>query len=183
MPGLAPGASESATVSLLASAVGPYQIPFGVSALEPEPGEPGVSLGVGDSMTLAVNAQPGLTDLQVTGSSTNGSPPSGSTFSYTFQVKNDGPLPAAGVTFDDALPAPILLSGAATIDNGTCSANVVTNSVHCDVGNLGVGQQADITFSAIPTAVGAFANTATVGMTGADTHPANNGFTVTVQPR
>ena len=42
-------------------------------------------------------AQPGPTDIQVTGSSSNGSPQVGSSFSYTFQVKNNGPLPAADV--------------------------------------------------------------------------------------
>lgn len=52
-----------------------------------------------------MNVQPGPTDVQVTGSSNNGSPPVGSTFNYTFQVKNNGPIPAGGVTSDDALPA------------------------------------------------------------------------------
>jgi hypothetical protein len=55
--------------------------------------------------------------------------------------------------------------------------------VHCDIGDLGVGQQSDVTFGATSTAAGAFADTATVAMTAADTHPANNQFTVTVQPK
>jgi uncharacterized repeat protein (TIGR01451 family) len=183
MPGLAPGASETATVSLVESAVGEYEIPFGVSASEPVPGSPGVSQGFGDSLSLPVDAQPGPTDIQVTGSSNNGSPPIGGTFSYTFQVKNSGPLPASGVTFDDPLPGAILLSSAVTIDNGSCSVNLVTNSVHCDIGNLGVGQQSDIVFSAAASAAGIFADTATVAMAGVDTHPANDSFTVTVQPK
>jgi uncharacterized repeat protein (TIGR01451 family) len=183
MPGLAPGASETATVSLVESAVGTYQIPFGVSALEPVPGSPGVSQGFGDSLTLPVDAQPGPTDIQVTGSSTNGSPPIGNTFSYAFQVKNNGPLPASGVTFDDPLPGTVQLTGGVTIDNGSCLVNPVTDSLHCDIGNLGVGQQSDIVFSAAPSAAGVFANTAAVAMAGPDTHPASDSFTVTVQPK
>jgi uncharacterized repeat protein (TIGR01451 family) len=181
MPNLAPGASETATFSLLASAPGDYQITFGAAVLQPIGG--GAFSSVGDSATLAVNVQAGPTDLQVTGSSNNGSPPVGSTFNYTFQVKNNGPLPAAGVTFDDPLPASIVLGNAVTIDNGTCAIDAAANSVHCDIGSLGVGQQSNITFSATPTAAGAFGNTGTVAMTGTDTQPANNSVTVTVQPK
>ena len=181
MPNLAPGASETATFSLLASAPGNYQIPFGASAEVPLGG--GAFQSVGDSATLGVNAQAGPTDIQVTGSSNNGSPAVGSTFNYTFQVKNNGPLPAAVVTFDDSLPAAITLGSTLTIDNGSCAAGAATNSVHCDIGDLGVGQQSTITFSATPTATGAFGNTAKVAMTGMDTHPANDSVTVTVQPR
>lgn len=182
MPNLAPGASESATLSILATAVGSYQIPFGASALEADPANPGVSDAVGDSAILSVTAQPGPTDIQVTGSSNNGSPPVGSSFSYTFQVKDNGPLAAAGVTFDDQLPAAITV-GTSTTDNGSCTTSTATNSVHCDIGALAVGSQSDITISATPTTTGAFADTATVAMTGADTHAANNTVSVTVQPK
>src|SRR5262249_19386360 len=48
---------------------------------------------------------PAPTDVQVTGSASNGSPPLGSVFTYTFQVKNDGPFATSGgVSFTDALP-------------------------------------------------------------------------------
>jgi uncharacterized repeat protein (TIGR01451 family) len=183
MPNLAPGASETATFSLLASAVGNYQITFGATALQPDPSSPGAFDSVGDSATLAVTAQAGPSDIQVTGSSNNGSPPVGGTFNYTFQVKNNGPLPAAGVTFDDPLPAAIVLGSILTASNGSCTASLATNSVHCDIGNLATGQQSVITFSAAPATAGTFGNTATASMTGADTHPANNSATVTVQPK
>ena len=172
---------RAAAIAVLASAPGSYQITFGATGLQLL-GNGGFE-AVGDSATLTVSVQPGPTDLQVTGSSNNGSPPVGSTFNYTFQVKNNGPLPAAGVTFDDPLPAAITLGSTLTIDNGTCAADASANSVHCDIGDLGVGQQSTITFSATPTAVGSFGNTATVAMTGTDTHPANNSVTITVQPR
>jgi uncharacterized repeat protein (TIGR01451 family) len=183
MPNLAPGASESATFSLLASSTGTVDIPFTVSGSVPSQTVPGALQITGDSVTLPVNVQPGPTDIQVTGSSNNGSPPVGSSFNYAFQVKNNGPLPAFGVTFDDPLPPSILLGSNLTVDNGTCTPNVVSNSVHCDIGNLGVGQQSDISYSATPTATGTVANTASIAMLGTDTHPANNSVSVTVQPK
>lgn len=130
-----------------------------------------------------MNVQPGPTDIQVTSSSNNGSPPVGSTFTYTFQVKDNGPLPASDVTFDDTLPSPIQLGSTLTVDIGTCTADFADNSVHCDIGNLNTGQQATITFSATPTTTGTFGDTAVAGMAGTDTHPANNSVTVTVQPK
>jgi uncharacterized repeat protein (TIGR01451 family) len=183
MPNLAPGASESATFSILAPTFGTYDIPFAVAAAIPDAGTPGASDIVGDTVTMTVNVQPGPTDIQVVGSSSNGSPPLGSTFTYTFQVKNNGPVPAGGLTFDDILPASIQLVGNPAADIGSCVASTVSNGVHCDIGNLGVGQQSTIVLSAIPTTGGVFGNTATIAMTGTDTHPANNNVNVTVQPK
>jgi len=98
-------------------------------------------------------------------------------------VKNNGPQPASGVTFDDTLPAGIQLGGTVTIDNGTCTGDPAGNSVHCTIGDLAVGRQSDISFTATATATGTFADTGTVTMSGTDTRLANNSFTVTVQPR
>jgi len=183
MSNLPPAASETATVSLLAATTGTYAIPFNVDGGIPVPGFSGALQVIGDTVTLAVNVQAGPTDAQVAGSSTNGSPPVGSSFNYTFQVKNDGPLPAFGVTFDDRLPAAISLGSSLTIDNGTCTPSTATNSLHCDIGPLAVGQQSNITFSATPTAAGAIGNTAGIAMVGSDPHAANNSVTVVVQPK
>jgi uncharacterized repeat protein (TIGR01451 family) len=184
MPNLAPGASEAATFGLVASGIGTYDVPFTVSGSEPAPGTNGALQIFGDSVALPVNVQPGPTDIQVTGSSNAGSPTVGSTFNYTFQVKNNGPLPAFDVTLDDPLPASILLGGPITIDNGSCSDIVLANSVQCTISSLAVGQQSNISFAAKPTVAGVFGNTATVAMRAAtDTHPANNSVTVTVQPK
>jgi uncharacterized repeat protein (TIGR01451 family) len=137
LPNLQPGASDTATFSILASDVGTDQLQFGASGGAPVPGVPGALQGVGDSVTLPVTVQPGPTDIQVTGSSNNGSPPVGGSFNYTFQVRNNGPLAAAGVAFDDLLPPSILPAGTVTVDNGTCTANPVAHTVHCDIGDLG----------------------------------------------
>ncbi len=183
LPNLAPAASETATLSLLASTIGTFDVPFNVSGGIPVPSSPGAFQVISDAVTLSVSVQAGPTDLQITGSSNNGSPPVGSAFSYSFQVKNNGPLPAFGVTFDDSLPTAIQLGTSLTIDNGSCTSSSATSTVHCDIGALGVGQQADITFSAVATAAGTFANTATTAMIGSDVHPANNTVTVTIQAK
>jgi uncharacterized repeat protein (TIGR01451 family) len=185
MPNLAPGASETATFSLLASAAGSYQIPFNASAEVPVPGAPGEFTDVADSVTLPVTVQAAtaVTDVQVTGSSNNGSPSVGSTFTYTFQVKDNGPQSAPGVTFDTTLPAAIHLGSTLTASIGTCTANAAAGSIHCNIGTLATGQQSVIAFSATATAAGTFGTTATAAFTGTDTHPANNSVTVTVQPR
>ncbi len=180
---LAPGASESATFSLLAATPGSYEIPFNVVGGQPIPDSPGALQIISDAATLTVDVEAAPTDIQVTGSANNGSPSVGSTFDYTFQVKNNGPSGAPGVTFDDALPPSILLGGQIAVDNGSCTLNPLSDSVHCDVGNLAVGQQSTIAFSATPWAAGVFANTGTVSMTAAERQPANNAFTITVQPR
>jgi uncharacterized repeat protein (TIGR01451 family) len=177
------GASVSTTLTLVASTPGTYSLPLSLSAALPLPGVPGAFFVVGDSATLNWTVSPGPTDIQVTGSSNQGSPPIGSVFTYAWQVKNNGPQAAYGVTFDDTLPAAIRLGSNLSVDNGTCTADFVAGTVHCDIGTLAVGAQSNITFTAQPTAAGLFANTAGVAMIGPDTKPASNTFTVVVQPK
>lgn len=177
---LAPGASESVTFTLsvpTSAAPDTFQFEFGLSF--DEGGSPVVS---GGEVLLPVTVQPAPTDLQVTGSSNNGGPAVGSPFTYTFQVKDNGPAAASGVSFDDTLPASIAPAGTPTITGGgSCTA--AASSVHCVADALGVGQQVTIAIPAEATATGSFANTATVAMAGTDSRPANNSVTVTVQPR
>jgi uncharacterized repeat protein (TIGR01451 family) len=109
MPNLSPGKSETATFSILASAAGSFDVPFGVAAAIPDPGSPGASETVGDSLTLAVKVRSAATDIEIAGSSNKGSPPLGSTFTYTFQVNDNGPFAASAQAFDDSLPPSIHL--------------------------------------------------------------------------
>jgi uncharacterized repeat protein (TIGR01451 family) len=177
---LAPGAAASVTVSIIAASPGSFTIQGAALAEVPLPGS-GFQILSAD-LILTVPVAPGPTDIQVTGSSNNGSPPVGSPFSYTFQVKDNGPQGASSVTFDDTLPATIGLTGFST-NIGTCTAGASPGSVHCELGDLAVGQQATIVITAVPAATGAATNTATVGMTGPDLQPASNSVGVTVQPR
>jgi uncharacterized repeat protein (TIGR01451 family) len=52
--------------------------------------------------------------VQVVGPASTGRPLVGTTFVYTFQVKNSGSLPAPGVTLSDDLPANLTYLGAGT---------------------------------------------------------------------
>jgi uncharacterized repeat protein (TIGR01451 family) len=177
---LAPGAAASVTVSIVAASAGSFTIQGAALAEVPLPGSGFQILSA--NLILTVPVAPGPTDIQVTGSSNNGSPPVGSPFSYTFQVKDNGPQGASGVTFDDTLPATIGLTSFST-SIGTCTAGASPGSVHCELGDLAVGQQATIVITAVPSATGAVTNTAKVGMIGDDTQSANNSVGVTVQPR
>lgn len=183
MPNLSSGGSETATISILAAAAGTYQLSFGAATGVPDPADPGAIEAIGDSTTLSVTAQAAPTDVQVTGSSNNGSPLVGSTYNYTFQVKDNGPQTAAGVSFDDQLPSGVTLVGVPTIDNGACTADAVNETVHCDIAALVVGQQSTITLTAAAATTGLLTDTAAVRVPGGDIQPNNNAVTVTVQPR
>ncbi|MEA2449218.1 MAG: hypothetical protein QOG63_1150 [Thermoleophilaceae bacterium] len=137
--------------------------------------------GGGGGVPTPVGA--GSTDLALTGSASTGSPAFGSPFSYKFQVKNNGRSDAPAATFDDPLPGAVTGTSVST-DTGSCVVDTVTNGVHCDLGGLAAGKQATIVVNATaPTAAGSITNTASTGMTGTDTNPANNSASVTVQPR
>ena len=188
LPNLAPETSESMTVTFVAQTAGVQTVSLGALLIAPDLPDPTAIVPNGDvlaeSAFLPINVLPAPTDIQVTGSSNNGSPPRGSQFLYTFQVKDNGPFGASNVTFDDTLPAGIELAGLpGSSGAGPCTADTASSSIHCDIGDLAVGQQAVITVPAIATGTGTFANTATIGMDGPDSHPDNNSVTVTVQPR
>jgi len=175
---LAPGGGGSAVVGLAAPTAGTYTVDIAGLYQLPVPG--GGFEVFSTPVTLSVSVSPGPTDLQVTGSSNNGSPPVGQAFQYTFQVKDNGPQGASGVTFDDTLPPSLTFAGVSA-SIGNCSN--VANAIHCDVGTLSTGQQSNIVITAVATGTGSVTDTASVGMTGLDTHPANNAVSVTVQPR
>jgi len=177
---VAPGASASTSVSILAATPGTDTIDAAALAQLPLAG--GGAQILSTPLDLSIPVSPGPTDIQVTGSSNNGSPPVGSPFAYTFQVKDNGPQGASAVTFDDTLPPMIGLSSVST-SLGTCTTDPLAGAVHCTLGDLGVGQQATIVIAAAPTVTGSVTDTASIAMAGADTQPANNSVGVTVQPR
>ena len=131
------------------------------------------------SLSDTQDVAPAPTDVQVTGSSNNGSPPLGSSFIYTFQVKNSGPFATfGGVSFTDPLPANLTFLGVST-SLGACAGGA---TVSCDLGDLAVGAQAIIQIVAqAPSSPQAIANTASVVIgQSPDRNPANNSVTVTV---
>jgi uncharacterized repeat protein (TIGR01451 family) len=177
--GVAPGQSVSATFTATAS--GPNTYVDQISAALDFGGIPPTSVSR-DSVNYSIPVSPGPTDLQVTGSANNGSPAVGSRFDYTFQVKDNGPQAAFGVTFDDPLPASITPLSVSS-DNGICTLDASTNSIHCDIGLLGMGTQSNIVIGAHAGSTGTATNTAFIAMQGSDTKPANNTVGVTISPR
>ena len=147
-----------------------------------------VSASAGGNGLLVVSATdvqdvtPAPTDVQVTGFASTGSPPLGSAFSYTFQVKNDGPFATfGGVSFTDALPASLSFVSV-TSTAGSCTGDAV---ISCALGDLAVGAQAIVQIAVIaPASPQAVSNTASIAIgSQTDRNPANGAVTVTVTPR
>ena len=123
----------------------------------------------------------GGADLQISGSASTGSPNAGSSYSYTFQVKNSGPDSAVATTLSDALPAGVGYNNA-TVNgvSGLCTA--VASVVSCDLGTLASAAQSVVVVSTYaPTTVGTYSNTGSVASSSNDPNSANNAVTVTVQ--
>jgi uncharacterized repeat protein (TIGR01451 family) len=167
---LQPGASATITFSVVPQTFG--NLDFQVAAID------GFTI---TQVDLVVPVAPAPTDVQVTGSASTGSPLFGAQYSYTFQVKDNGPWPAPNVTFADSLPASLTFVGVSS-SAGACTqaAGVVT----CSFGTLPVGGQANVVITVqAPTTAQTITDTATVAQGATDTQPANNTVNVTVQTK
>ncbi len=134
---------------------------------------------LGNSVEDTEDVAPAPTDMQVTGFASTGSPPLGSVFTYTFQVKNNGPFATfGGVSFSDSLPASLAYAGVST-SNGSCTGGQV---VSCALGDLAVGVQAIVQISVqAPSVPQTIVDTASISLPQqTDRQPANNAVSVTV---
>ena len=108
----------------------------------PSAADGNASASMPDGGMFAAAATSGA-DLQVSGSASTGSPNPGATFSYTFQVKNSGPVSATATTLTDALPAGTGLVGATA--NGASAACAAAGAVvSCSLGDLASGGQGTV---------------------------------------
>jgi uncharacterized repeat protein (TIGR01451 family) len=172
VPDLPSGASESLSFTAIPSQVGLYTDTATVTGFVS-------GLWGTTSVSLPTQVDPGATDAQVTGSASTGSPARGATFTDTFQVKNSGPQVAYGLALTDTLPAELTLVGVTT-DNGACVTAAATMS--CNLGDFATGRQAVVVVTATaPTGPATIVNTATVSMSGPDTHPSNDSVNITIQ--
>jgi len=122
------------------------------------------------------------TDVQVTGSASTGGPKPGQSFTYTFQVKNNGPNPTSGVTFTDTLPAVLPIGGATVPSEAAGACSIAGQTVTCSLGALAVGAQEDVVISTTaPTTEQTIADTGTASSDAPDSQPSNDSVTVTVQ--
>ena len=95
---------------------------------------------------------------------------------YTLTITNVGDTLATGVTLTDTLPASFT-AGAGAASQGGCSGS---GPVICALGNLSAGASATVTITALPTLVGIYTNTVTIGTYVLDVQPANNSAAITL---
>jgi uncharacterized repeat protein (TIGR01451 family) len=131
------------------------------------------------------NTAPGGADMQMSGSSSTGSPTGGATFEYTFQVKWSGGGEADNNVFTDTLPAGVGFNFA-WVNGISWAAPCAENArvVTCPLPNFDKTSiyQPIITINVnAPPTVGTFSNTGILTSTTPDPQPANNRVTVTVQ--
>jgi uncharacterized repeat protein (TIGR01451 family) len=120
-------------------------------------------------------------DLQISGSASTGSPNAGAAFSYTFQIKDNGPDAASDVTFTDSLPAGTGFNYA-TANGVVFPCSVSTMIVTCGLGVIPKGSQSIVVVNVnAPVTVGTFSNTGHTASTSVDPQPSNNAVTVTAQ--
>ena len=144
---------------------------------------------------------PAATDIQIKGSASNGSPQTGSEFTYNYEVKNAGPWGTyGGIVFADTLPASLTyvsssvtmtvlspVTGQPTTGQFFCSA--VNQSVVCpipDLQNGGLSGSATIAITVRASSIAQqIVNTATVHtvLPQEDSNTANNSTTVSVTTR
>ncbi|HKT52280.1 MAG TPA: fibronectin type III domain-containing protein [Candidatus Angelobacter sp.] len=135
--------------------------------------------------TTSISAPSTTTDIQVTGSAQNGGPAVGTADTYTWQIKNNQKTTANAVVFTDNLP-PSLQFASASTSAGTCSTpapGAAGGTVTCNLSALNGGDTMTVTINVVVTQAGSIANTGVASFTGTDTNPANNSFTVTINPK
>ena len=189
---LLPGQSVSGSVTLRPGAGGPADYAVYSGYNDPVTGRQIFAI---PRITNSNVVAPAATDIQISGSASSGSPAIGSTYTYTYQVKNAGPWGTyGGIFFVDTLPDSLryvsssvtvvsLLTGV-TANVDVCS--VVGQTVTCPIGELqngGLSGQRTITLTVeAPSAPQQIVNTASVHtvLPQTDSQIANNSVTVTV---
>jgi uncharacterized repeat protein (TIGR01451 family) len=176
-PAVPTGTTLTYATAITPNQAGPATYGASVDTFDPTTG---ITSGPANFVDDTPFVAPAPTDVQVTGSSNQGSPPLGSLFTYTFQVKNNGPFATfGGVSFTDPLPAALTFAGVTT-DTGACTSGAI---VSCALGDLAVGAQATIRIDVqAPTTAQSVTNTASVAISGPETdrNPANDAVSVTV---
>ncbi len=146
-----------------------------VSSTSPDPND------TNDESPVSRSLSP-LADLVVTKTTSAASVHQGDEFSYEITVRNDGPSDAVDVTLSDPLPAPGVVLVGATTDTGSCTPNLLTNTVSCTLGTLppnpgptpDPAKTATITVTARAVGVGTFDNTATAATPTAQSSTTND---------
>jgi uncharacterized repeat protein (TIGR01451 family) len=189
---LLPGQSVSGSVTLRPGTGGPPI--YGVYTGYNDP-ITGVQHFAIPRLTQTNLVAPAATDVQITGSASNGAPPAGSTFTYTYQVKNAGPWGTyGGIILVDTLPSSLtFVDSSITLVSPTTGlpavlhlCSTVGQTVTCplfDMQNGGATGQATVVITVAASRLAQqIVNTATVHtvLPQTDSNLANNSITVTV---
>ncbi len=167
---IAPGGSQTVTVTVHPTAVGAFVVTFGTTASNAT-GETDPSNDYA-SLALTIQAPPPVYDLVATAiTASSNAPIAGQPLTYSFVVTNNGPDPATGVVVAVALPSTISDSGLQTL---------------IPLGTIAAGGSQTATITVHPTGAGAFAVTfdATASYAAGEADPSNNDatLTLTIQP-
>ena len=129
--------------------------------------------------TASATETPRLADLVLTKVVDNLTPNVGDTITFTVTLTNNGPDSANGITVQDLVPLPLLVT-ATTPNQGTYDAN----SGLWTVGTVATGVSVSITFKATVVTPNPVSNTATVVSSDTyDLNSANNSATATETPQ
>lgn len=148
------------------------------------------------SVTTTVNTGGNTTtstDLQLTGSASNGGPNVNTAINYTWQVRDAQSTAANNVVFANNLPASLQFNSVTTT-LGACTGPAVGSlggTVSCTIPKLGGSAQGgtkpvtqfNVVVNVTVRQTGSIANTASVSFLGTDTAPNNNTATVTINAR
>ena len=183
------GASATVTVTVAldpAQTSGTVTDTATIAVVDPNVTDPNPANNTASSSTSISSGQTGCTasttDIQVGGSAQNGGPARGSGDTFTWQIKNNlGTTAANCVVFTSTLPSNFSINTVSPT-LGTCST--AGNAITCNLGTVSGGGQALVVVNFnVGNVAGSFPTTGSATFTGTDTNPANNSFTVTVQPK
>jgi uncharacterized repeat protein (TIGR01451 family) len=156
-------------------------VPVGANIASAQGGAAGGgAAGGGGGTTTSTGA-----DLQMSGSASTNSPNPGSSYSYSFLIKNSGPSSASSVVFTDPVPAGtspnFATSQGSTLPCAAFGDGGTGTYLRCDVGTIVKGGQATVIVNVnAPQVAAAITNTATVTSSTTDPVLSNNTNTVNV---
>jgi len=136
---------------------------------------------------------PTTTDLQITGSASNGGPNVNTAINYNWQIRDNQSVAANNVLFSNTLPATLQFNSVTTT-LGSCTGPAVGSlggTITCTVARLGGPAQGGVkpvtqftvTVNVTVRQTGVISNSSSVSFFGTDTNPNNNSVTVNINAR
>lgn len=178
IPSLAVGASAAYTFTMVAGTAG---LPAGATVLADQASASATGIGPFNSnvVNVTLNGNPILALTK--GAVSPATPAPGDTITYNLVVSNTGNSTATGVAVSDPIPSRTSFSGGVTASMGTGAFDPVGNRVVFQVGNLGPGASATLSFTvkvgALPVGSTPILNTASASAANAPQRTASASVT------